>query len=296
MQGLNVTKSVPTVGIDRRTGLTQEEFVKEYRDPGKPVIFTDLSKAWSASTVFSLDFFQEQFGDKPLKIGGRSYTLRQAIDLLKNSTVENPAPYPIKLNLRDDFAELQPYVEPRPELAMPNRTHHPMLAKRFITDLHDLEVFLGGPGGTFPYLHYDYLGLYAFINQIYGDKEFTVFPPDQLEYLYPKPNSPWMSEIEDHHNPDLTKYPLFAKATPITVVVSAGETLFIPCGWYHTARSLTLTISVAFDQLCRSNWEFFIQECLVTKYRNPIKGQVARSYLTALGATLSAQERLSGKQ
>ena len=295
MQGLNVTKPVPTVGIDRRSGLTQEEFVKEYRDPGKPVIFTDLSKSWSASTVFSLDFFQEQYGHKQLKVGARAYTVREVVDLLKHSTAENPAPYPIKFNLRDDFSELQQYVEPRPDLAMPDRTHHPLLSKRFISGLDDLEVFLGGPGGAFPYLHYDYLGLYAFINQIYGDKEFTVFPPDQQAYLYPKQNSLWVSEIQDHHNPDLTKYPLFAKATPITVVVSAGETLFIPCGWYHTARSLTLTISVAFDQLCRSNWEFFIQECLVEGNRGPIKSKLTRAYLTALGSLLSAQERLQWK-
>ena len=129
----------------------------------------------------------------------------------------------------------------------------------FFDGLYDLEIFLGGPGGEFPYLHYDYLGLFAYINMIVGEKEFTVYSPDQEPYLYVNPETGWTSTIENHHNPDLEKYPLLAKTRPIKAVLKAGETLFIPSGWWHTARSLTPSISIAFDQLCSSNWSFFVQ-------------------------------------
>ena len=285
-------QTAKTIQVDRRTGLTHQEFVNEYRNPGKPVIFTDLSKNWPAVSKLTPEYFQENFGNKQFEISGKFYKLSEIIELLKNSTKENPAPYPLKFDIRSDFSELVPDISPRPSIAQPDRTHSSLIPKMLLDNLYDLEIFFGGPGGEFPYLHYDFLGLYAYINQIYGEKEFTIFPPEQQQYLYPRKNSPWLSEIENHHNPDLKKYPLLANATPTTLTISAGETLFIPCGWYHTARSLTLTISIAFDQLCQSNWNFFIEECLRT--RNPLKAKLMRSYLTGIGTVMNAREQLMG--
>ncbi|MEG5139573.1 MULTISPECIES: cupin-like domain-containing protein [unclassified Microcoleus] len=287
-------QTAKTLQIDRRTGLTHQEFVSEYRNPGKPVIFTDLSKNWPAAAKFTPEYFEDNFGDREIEIGGKIYTLTKLFDLLKNSTKENPAPYPFKLNVRKDFADLEPDVSPRPSIAKPDRTHSSLIPKMLLDNLYDLEIFFGGPGGEFPYLHYDFLGLYAYINQIYGEKEFTIFSPDQQKYLYPKPDAPWLSEIENHHNPDLKKYPLFAEATPTKIIISAGETLFIPCGWYHTARSLTLTISVAFDQLCESNWEFFTNECCIPRGKNSLKAKMIKAYLKSADAVLSAREKLMG--
>ena len=289
-----MSTTIETMLVDRRSGLTHHEFVNEYRDQGKPVILTDISKIWPASTKFSPDYFQENFGEREVEISGRAYKLSEFIDILKNSTKDNPAPYPFKLNVRGDFSDLAPDISPRPSIAQPDRTRSQLIPKRLLNGLEDLEVFIGGPGGNFPYLHYDYLGLYAFINQLYGEKEFTLFPPEQQKYLYPKKDSPWQSDIENHHQPDLKKYPLFANATPTTVKISAGETIFIPCGWYHTARSLTLTISIAFDQLCQSNWQFFMNECYISRGNNSLKSKLLYTYLAGVGALLTARERLMG--
>ena len=146
------------------------------------------------------------------------------------------------------------------------------LPKRYLDGLYDLEVFIGGPGGEFPYLHYDYLGLFAYINMVVGSKEFTIYPPDQEPLLYVNPEVPWISTVENHHQPDLAKYPLLAQTRPIKVVLTAGETLFIPSGWWHTARSLTPSISVAFDQLCSSNWRFFTRDCCRASAWTPAPG------------------------
>ncbi len=203
------------IQVDRRSNLTYEEFVSEYRNPGKPVIFTDLTKHWIALNQFTPEFFEQELGDRQFSIGDRVYTLREAVQLLKQSTREHPAPYPMKLNLRQpEFADLRASVSPRPALALPDRTRNRLIPDRLLPELDDLEVFLGGPGGEFPYVHYDYLGLYAWINQLYGEKQFTVFPPEQQPYLYPQPNNPWVSDIANIYNPDLDKYPLFAKTTP----------------------------------------------------------------------------------
>jgi jumonji domain-containing protein 7 len=38
--------------------------------------------------------------------------------------------------------------------------------------------------------------------------------------------------------PDLDRHPLYRKATPLRVVLSAGDTLYLPAYWHHEVQSL----------------------------------------------------------
>ena len=285
-------KEMPAAAaIDRVAGLSRGEFIRQYRAPKLPVILTDATKGWPALSQFTFDFFKQTHGDRTVVIGNKKYQLGEFIDLLLQSTPQAPAPYPCKLNLRADFADLAG-AAPRFEFANPDRTRSRLLPKRYLDGLYDLEVFIGGPGGAFPYLHYDYLGLFAYINMIVGSKEFTLYSPDQEPLLYVDPDTPWTSTVANHHQPDLAKYPLLAQTRPIKIVLTAGETLFIPSGWWHTARSLTPSISVAFDQLCSSNWGFFTRDCC--RARHGVKRALTRAVLGVVGGLLSVKETLTG--
>jgi histone arginine demethylase JMJD6 len=279
--------------IERRSGLSRAQFIAEYRNPQRPVILTDVTKHWPALSKFTFDFFKNEVGDREVIIRSKKYKLGDFIDLLLASTRENPAPYPCKLDMRQEFADLAADA-PRYELANPDRTHNRLLARRFLHDLYDLEVFIGGPGGEFPYLHYDYLGLFAYINMVCGEKEFTIYTPEEEQYLYVNQEMGWTSTIENHHQPDLQRYPLLAKTHPIKAVLTAGETLFIPSGWWHTAKSLTPSISVAFDQLCSANWSFFVRDCC--RQRSGWKKTMTRAMLTGAGLAMSIGEWLKGKR
>jgi histone arginine demethylase JMJD6 len=290
------TNEADGTGVDRRSGLSRADFIRLYRNPKLPVILTDATRDWPALGKFTFEFFQKHLGEREVTIRDKVYKLGEFIDLLLHSTPENPAPYPCKLNLRDGFADLAADVSPRYDLANPDRVASPLVMQRFLDGLSDFEIFLGGPGGEFPYLHYDYLGLFAYINMIQGEKEFTIYTPDQEPYLYVNPRTHWTSMVENHHRPDLERYPLMAKTRPIKAVLRAGETLFIPSGWWHTAKSLTPSISVAFDQLCASNWAFFRRDCCRQRDGRPLKKALAWAALTGGGWILSMQEWLRGEQ
>jgi histone arginine demethylase JMJD6 len=128
---------------------------------------------------------------------------------------------------------------------------------------------------------------------LHGDKEFTVYAPGQEHLLYVNAEMPWQSSIRDHHHPDYERYPLLREAQSQKIVIHAGETLFLPCGWWHTARSLTMTISVAFDQLGPDNWRSFVNDVTDERRRSGSQGNAMAlgAYLGALGPLLGVAER-----
>lgn len=251
--------------IERRSGLDWDQFNDEYVRLNKPVILTDASAKWEAIKLFSPEYFKKNFPHKTATINEKNYTIDQYVDMMLSGTEENPAPYPFKIDIEKNFRELMPLIEPGFNVLSKNRLKHKLVSKRLIPQASTLEIFFGGVSGWFPYLHYDLYGLYAIVTQVYGRKQFIVYDPSQAEYMYPDKDHPWKSGIQNYYNPDYEKYPLFKNAKPVSDIVYPGETIFVPKGWWHTARSLEPSISIAQDLLTKYNWDIFERDVLFYK-------------------------------
>ncbi|MFI8716795.1 cupin-like domain-containing protein [Stenotrophomonas sp. NPDC077464] len=77
-----------------------------------------------------------------------------------------------------------------------------------------------------------------------GRRRFTLFPPDQIDNLYPGPLEPTpggqVVSVVDVERPDLERYPRFSEALAHarTAVLEPGDAIFIPSMWWHHVRSL----------------------------------------------------------
>jgi hypothetical protein len=71
-----------------------------------------------------------------------------------------------------------------------------------------------------------------------------------LEFLY---NDIGVFSPVDCDAPDLARWPLFEKAAMREVVLSPGEVLFIPVGWWHHVRALDVSITVSFTNFRFAN-------------------------------------------
>jgi Cupin-like domain len=219
--------------------------------------------------------------------------MSEFIDRVVNSTTEDPAPYLRNRVLREIFPSLTADIEPLPEYFFPNWLPEKYLVKYVREVLNrgaETEIYIGGNGGEFPVLHYDGAGVHAFLMQIYGRKQFIVYPPDQEQYLYPSPERQNLSEIRDLEHPDLNKYPLFKNAVPIKFVLEPGELLFVPSHWWHTTKMLTASITISVNVINQSNWHELVS--FVSRRRsNPMVAVASRAYLTNAGAWRSWRDR-----
>lgn len=275
--------------IQRVGDISHAEFMRDFYNPGIPVIFQQAAKAWQANGLFTPAWFAEHFGERTTHVKGREYTMREVVSLLENSTPDSPAPYPCIFDIPGALPEILPLLQPLDlNYARPNWLRNKLFSVGKWGGA--TELFVGGPGGRFPYMHIDYYHLNAWITQLYGQKRFTVFPRGQEHLLYPKPDDAWKSEV-NIFEPDYERFPLFRQATPIHFTVGPGETLFIPSGTWHTAYSLTHTISVAFDQLNAKNYPDFMQDVWTfKKQHSTLKAVAMYGYAWAAGQVCRLSE------
>lgn len=99
-----------------------------------------------------------------------------------------------------------------------------------------------GPAGTVTPLHCDYDdNVFA---QVWGTKRILLSPPHHDEFLYPREaNAILFGSPFDPEAPDFDKFPLARQATMIDCIVSPGDMLYVPAGWYHQVRALTFSLS-----------------------------------------------------
>jgi|KBSSwiStaDraftv2_1062776.scaffolds.fasta_scaffold102627_2 hypothetical protein len=293
--------------IERRANLSYEEFARDYLYASKPVVVTDILSRWKALLRWTPEFFKREFGDMKFTIeedlrrkvgykdtnGKVEYTMARFIDRVLESSDENPAPYFRNRVLHELFPSLKQDIEPLPEYFLPNWLPESYLVNYVGQVLNRgaaIEIYIGGKGGAFPVLHYDGAGTHAFLMQVYGRKQFIIYPPDQEPFLYPSPEKENFSMINSIDKPDLERFPLFAKADPTKFVLEPGELLFVPSHWWHTTKMLTASISISINTVNQSNWHELVN-FVAKRRRNPMVSMASRVYLAGAGAWRSWRDR-----
>lgn len=152
----------------------------------------------------------------------------------------------------------------------------PVPVRDFMNDLGGAELFIGQAGHGFGPVHVDFMAVHVLFVQLKGRKRFILFPPSDGKYLYPTRGRMFPFQLHytqvDVLDPELLeRWPLVAKASPISVVLEAGDCLVLPAHWWHTTVNETDGMTYCGRVMNRTNASLLAKECVLGIPRTALK-------------------------
>jgi hypothetical protein len=144
--------------------------------------------------------------------------------------------------------------------------------------INAVNLWMAAPGTVTP-LHYD--DTHNLFAQISGVKTFYLFPPENLDSLYPGPLNTGAQHLSriNLFQPDLNKHPRAASVAYRTATVRAGEALLLPAFWWHQVASNDVSVSVNFW------WRAHVQDVLCPGFMRQLQSTSVQEDLGALVRT-----------
>ncbi|KAG0480305.1 hypothetical protein HPP92_011163 [Vanilla planifolia] len=250
-------------------------------DEMKPVLLTEVAKAWPARSRWTMDQFLSNYGDVAFRISQRSskkitMKFKDYISYMKSQHDEDP------LYVFDDkFGENAP--------ALLQDYSVPHLFEEDFFDVLDYDQrppfrwLIIGPERSGASWHVDPGLTSAWNTLLCGRKRWALYPPGRV----PVGVTVHVSEDDGDVNIEspsslqwwLDIYPLLADHDkPLECTQLPGETIFVPSGWWHCVLNLETTIAVTQNFANASNFEFI---CLDMAPGHAHKG-VSRAGLLAI--------------
>ena len=251
--------------VEKREEPTREVFIERYVHGCRPLVITGLARDWPAMQRWSPADLKQRFGHIDVEIQTeRSADPKFEENKLAHRRMARLADFVDQVlaggPTNDYYMTANNEALRRPEFAplLADIGRLPQVCDRAQLPAH--ASFWFGPAGTVTPLHHDTLML--FHTQVVGRKRWRFISPLQIAHLYNHNNV--FSPIDLDH-PDLQRYPDFAKAQVLEVVVEPGETVFLPLGWWHQVSALDVSLSFSYSNLGLPN-QFSYQNPEITDW------------------------------
>lgn len=252
-------------GVEKLSGVPTDAMTARFYN-SRPAVLLDAQQGWVAREKWNFEWFAEKYGDEPLICSDLAPFFKSWGDGAHIRTITVPMREYVRYVLCQPNA-VRPLQRDREKVFYANawapfNTHDKLLedvsdflycvqdtipreaeARRFNLDL--TKIFFG-PAGTVSRLHHDTYATHVWLSQIRGRKQFICYPPEDADKLHCKveSNTDGRTSLFNPAEPDYEAYPKARLARPFSVVVEEGETVVLPCRWFHWAKSLTESITL----------------------------------------------------
>jgi len=213
--------------IEKVSLIDQKNFTDSYFKPLRPLVIQDMAKSWPALKKWTPNFFEEQHGSKQVKVynegfvaAGKNYmSMLKTISLKEYIKEVTTTTQDLRMFLYNIKSEIPELVD---DIVFPSLVDG--LSKKFIF------MFFGCKGSV-TQMHFDIDMSHVFHTAIYGTKTIYLFPHEQGKNLHNYPFT--CRSYVDVEHPDFERFPGLKGVQGFKVVLEAGETLYIPSGYWH---------------------------------------------------------------
>jgi hypothetical protein len=233
--------------VDVALAPSVEEFAERYVRRERPVIVRGAIKDWPPSYKWTPEYLKAMYGAHSLKIGVST----------NGDYLDYAERLKIGVEPKIAFAKAVDSIFTPAHADEKCRVHQQSLhtwgalneesppIRYVLRKALSKNIWMGSTGNVTK-THYD---MEDNINiQLLGRKEIILFPSTQLDELYPRSAWDYMSNFSrvEIEKPDLSRYPLFSRATPFRAILEPGDFIYIPIYWWHQFRTLEASLNVNF--------------------------------------------------
>ncbi|MBB6127425.1 cupin-like domain-containing protein [Mucilaginibacter lappiensis] len=233
--------------IDTIHNPDKNEFNEKYGKKGIPVLLKGIMDNWAATTKWDSTYFKTRF----------THTEGIAVRNL-DTTDKRKMTIGDYFNYMESTDDLDPYYLKNTQFHLETDMTKDYVVPSYFTNCLDiikdklplafqLSWMYIGSTNTFSGLHLDIFNTSAWNAVISGKKIWVFYPSEQAQYLY--------NGVVNPFNPDLVKYPEFAKAKPLVCVQSPGEIVFTPSGWWHAVYNEVGGVSITENYINDTNYD-----------------------------------------
>jgi hypothetical protein len=235
---------IPVQEIERTRAPSTDEFVRRYVRPRRPVVLTGVTEGWLPASDWTPARLATRHG------AARVIAARLADGTLAEDGVDRLVFERIALReFVDGLGRLGPassYVM-APTWNLPAAFQSEYQVPAYCVGAPHLRAKLWvGKAGTITPFHRDVPhNLHV---HLAGRKRWLLVGPGQAARMYPRgifSGMPNFSHV-DPERPDDVRHPRFREASVFAATLGAGETLFIPHGWWHHTRTLDDAVAMNF--------------------------------------------------
>ena len=291
------------MAIDRVRGLSEADFIKNYLNPGVPVVVKDAMENWNIAQ-FHPQAISNSFGDEFVQVYDDLFAL-QNVQTLNEYLAENfsrPASEPrcqryvrwytqlkdVEFLWADHIFELlkphwsKPYFLPNTQMIIP-----PVTASGTICPTESQfpykGLFISGRGSR-TRLHRDPWHSNAVLCQFYGEKLIKLYDRNQTDHVTDG------EHFVDPLNPDLNKFPNFPRAALLDeFILAPGDVIFLPRGVFHDVTSVSDSVSITWNFVHAVNKPHFLAH--IARYPQEKELGTARYFLkTRIPAEAGAEQ------
>jgi hypothetical protein len=241
--------------LERRTGVTQKDFLENYYAPSRPVILAGDMTHWPALKRWTPTYLKSMVGDALVEFqAGRDSAgdFERAKDAHRTR-----APFSAFI---DRIA--QPGAGNDNYLTAYNSAANAEALAPLRADIGSLDKYLTrapgmmwiGPAGTVTPLHHDLTN--NLIAQVVGRKRFKLAPSSEVGRFYNDAHV--FSEISDLDDPNLNRerFSKLEGARVYDLVLEPGEMLFVPFAWWHQVKALDFSVTITYTNFHWPNEAF----------------------------------------